>query len=73
MLFHWICFIVPSHLEICSFIVILVCFSLFYSVYAKKRKKKGKKKKRKEKNINKCTRVYIRYQYQYSWSMYMDL
>ena len=33
MSFHWSCFIVSSCLEICSFIAILVCFSLFYSVY----------------------------------------
>ena len=65
MSFHWSCFIVPSCLEICSFIVILVCLSLFHSVYAQKKKKQNKnkkkdkkkreekkrKKKRKEKNI----------------------
>ena len=65
MSFHWSCFIVPSRLEICSFIAILVCFSLFYSVYAKKKEKKI--------NTNKCALVYIRYQCQYSLSMYMDL
>ena len=46
MSFHWSCFIVPSCLEICSFIVILVCLSLFHSVYAQKKKKKTKKKKK---------------------------
>ena len=53
MSFHWSCFIVPSCLEICSFIVILVCLSLFHSVYAQKKKKeeKKRKKKRKKKNI----------------------
>ena len=70
MSFHWSCFILPLCLEICSFTAILVCFSLFYSVYAQKKKKK---KKRKKKNINPCACVYIRYQYQYSFSMYMDL
>ena len=33
MSFHWNCFIVPSRLEIRSFIAMLVCLSLFYSVY----------------------------------------
>ena len=33
MSFHWNCFIVPLRSEICSFIVILVCLSLFYSIY----------------------------------------
>ena len=72
MSFHWSCFIVPSCLEICSFIVILVCPSLFHSVYAQKKKKKQKKnkknkkkrkekkKKRKEKTIyiNRCAHMY---------------
>ena len=57
MSFHWICFIILLCLEICSFTAILVCFSLFYSVYVqkkqkqkqKKNKKKGKKKKGKKK------------------------
>ena len=51
MSFHWSCFIVPSCLEICSFIVILVCLSLFHSVLCakKKKKKKGRKKKEKKK------------------------
>ena len=40
MSFHWSCFIIPSRLEICSFIVILVCLSLFHSVYEQKKKKK---------------------------------
>ena len=62
MSFHWSCFIVPLCLDICSFIVILVCLSLFHSVYAQKKKNKNKKKrqkktkekkKRKEKNIYK--------------------
>ena len=64
MSFHWSCFIVPSCLEICSFIVILVCLSLFHSVYAQKKKtkqnktktktkKKDKKKKQKEKKRKK--------------------
>ena len=50
MSFHWSCFIVPSCLEICSFITILVCRSLFH-VYAqkKKQKKKTKKKNKKQK------------------------
>ena len=39
MPFHWSCFIIPSHLEICSFITILVCLSLFYSLYVQKKKK----------------------------------
>ena len=74
MSFHWSCFILPLCLEICSFTVILVCFSLFYSVYAQKKKKKKKGRKKKEKKyINPCACVYIRYQYQYSFSMYMDL
>ena len=59
MSFHWSCFIVPSCLEICSFIDILVCLSLFHSIDAQKKKKttkkkqKEEKKKRKEKNIYK--------------------
>ena len=48
MSFHWSCFIVPLRLEICSFTAILVCLSLFYSVYVQKKKKK-KKEKREEK------------------------
>ena len=60
MSFHWSCFIVPSRLEICSFIAILVCLSLFYPVYAQKKKKK-----------NKCAHVCI--QYKYSLSTYVDL
>ena len=74
MSFHWSCFIVPSCLEICSFIVILVCLSLFHSVLCAKKKKgrKKKKKKRKEKkNINKCAHICI--QYKYSLSPYVDL
>ena len=78
MSFHWICFIILLCLEICSFTAILVCFSLFYSVYVQKKKNKKKTKKREEKKkkknyINPCACVYIRYQYQYSLSMYMDL
>ena len=55
MSFYWSCFIVPSCLEICSFIVILVCLSLFHSVYAqkKKRNKKTKKKTKKTKTKKK--------------------
>ena len=49
MSFHWSCFIVPSCLEICSFIAILVCLSLFHSVYAQKEKKNNDKKKQKQK------------------------
>ena len=65
MSFHWSCFIVPSLLEICSFISILVCLSLFHLVYEQKKNKnkqkqknnktktktktKGRKKKKKEK------------------------
>ena len=85
MSFHWSCFIVPSCLEICSFIVILVCLSLFHSVLCakkkkkkeeKKKKKKGKKKKKKRKEkkyiyINKCAHICI--QYKYSLSPYVDL
>ena len=48
MSFHWSCFIVPLCLEICSFIVILVCLSLFHSVLCAKKKKKGRKKKEKK-------------------------
>ena len=65
MSFKWSCFIVPSRLEICSFIAILVCLSLFYSVYAQKKKKKKKI------YIYIYARVCI--QYQYSLSTYMDL
>ena len=79
MSFHWSCFIVPSCLEICSFIVILVCLSLFHSVLcAKKKKRKKKKEKKKEKKkrkekkyINKCAHICI--QYKYSLSPYVDL
>ena len=76
MSFHWSCFIVPSCLEICSFIVILVCLSLFHSVLCakkKKRKKKKRKKKREKKKIyiNKCAHICI--QYKYSLSPYVDL
>ena len=61
MSFHWSCFIIPLCLEICSFIVILVCLSLFHSVYAQKKKKKKQnktkqnktKKNQKKKNKNK--------------------
>ena len=53
MSFHWSCFIVPSCLEICSFIVILVCLSLFHSVYAQKQKKNKKQKKQKKTKKNK--------------------
>ena len=61
MSFHWSCFIVPSCLEICSFIVILVCLSLFHSVFCAK-KKKEKKREKKEKKIKKKKRkekIYI--------------
>ena len=60
MSFHWSCFIVPSRLEICSFIAVLVCLSLFYSVYAQKKEKNiegRKKKKRKYIYIN--AHVYV--------------
>ena len=40
--FIGVVFIVPSSLEICSFIVILVCLSLFHSVYAQKKKRINK-------------------------------
>ena len=53
MSFHWSCFIVPSCLEICSFIVILVCLSLFHSVYAQKKKKTNKQTKKKQKKNKK--------------------
>ena len=62
MSFHWSCFIVPSCLEICSFIAILVCLSLFHSVYVKKKTKKKQKKKEKKRKyiyINKCARIGI--------------
>ena len=49
MSFHWSCFIVPLCLEICSFIAILVCLSLFHSVYAQKKKQKKTKTKQKQK------------------------
>ena len=87
MSFHWSCFIVPSCLEICSFIIILICLSLFHSVYAQKKKKTKKKqkknkkktkkkqkktkKKQKEKKRKKCARICI--QYKYSLSSYVDL
>ena len=73
MSFHWSCFIVPSCLEICSFIVILVCLSLFHSVLCAKKKNEEKKreKKREKKNINKCAHICI--QYKYSLSSYVDL
>ena len=48
MSFHWSCFIVPSCLELCSFIAILVCLSLFHSVYAQKKQKQKKQKKQKK-------------------------
>ena len=69
MSFHWSCFIVPSHLEICSFTAILVCLSLFYSVYVQKKNKK--KREKRKKYINKCARMCI--QYKYSLSSYVDL
>ena len=62
MSFHWSCFIVPSCLEICSFIVILVCLSLFHSVLCAKKKKQKqktktkKKQKKKQKNTKKETK-----------------
>ena len=85
MSFHWSCFIVPLCLEICSFIVILVCLSLFHSVLCakkkkkeekkkkkkKKKRKKKKKKREKKKKINKCAHICI--QYKYSLSPYVDL
>ena len=70
MSFHWSCFIVPSFLEICSFIVILVCFSLFHSILCAKKKRKKKKEKKKI-YINKFSRICI--QYKYSLSSYVDL
>ena len=76
MSFHWSCFIVPSCLEICSFIAILVYLSLFIQSMRKKKQKTKKqkkiknKKKRKEKiYINKCARICI--QYKYSLSSYV--
>ena len=57
MSFHLSCFIVPSCLEICSFIVILVCLSLFHSVLCAKKKKKKKKGKRKKNKIN--AHIYV--------------
>ena len=53
MSFKWSCFIVPSRLEICLFIAILVCLSLFNSIYAQKKKEKKKKKKEKKKKKGK--------------------
>ena len=46
MSFKWSCFIVPSRLEICSFIAILICLSLFYSVCAKKKDEERKEEKK---------------------------
>ena len=55
MSFHWSCFILPLCLDICSFIVILACLSLFYSVYAqKKKKKKEKEEEKKYKSMRMC-------------------
>ena len=86
MSFHWSCFIVPSCLEICSFIAILVCLSLFHSVYAQKKKtkknkktKKTKKKQKKQKTKKKKRKekIYINkcaricIQYKYSLSSYV--
>ena len=45
MSFHWSCFIVPSLLEICSFIDILVFSHCF--IQSTQKKKKERKKKRK--------------------------
>ena len=60
MSFHWSCFIVPSCFEICSFISILVCLSLFHSVYAQKKTKKKNKNKKKQKNEEKKKKkIYI--------------
>ena len=70
MSFHWSCFIVPLRLEICSFIAILVCLSLFHSVYAqkknknkkkntKKKQKKNKKKQKKTKKKREKKKIYI--------------
>ena len=56
MSFHWICFIILLCLEICSFTAILVCFSLFYSVYVQKKKKKKNKKKEEKKKEEKKRR-----------------
>ena len=53
MSFHWSCFIVPLCLEICSFIVILVCLSLFHSVLCTKIKTKTKTKNKKQKQNKK--------------------
>ena len=59
MSFHWSCFIVPSCLEICSFIDILVCLSLFHSLDAQKKKKKRTKKKQKEEKKEEKRKKYI--------------
>ena len=62
MSFHWSCFIVPSCMEICSFIVISVCLSLFHSVYEQKKKKKKTTtttKKQKQKEEKKRIYIYI--------------
>ena len=56
MSFHWSCFIVPSCLEICSFIIILVCLSLFHSGYTQKKNKKKNKKTKKKKQKQKKTK-----------------
>ena len=53
MSFHWSCFIVPSCLEICSFITIFVYRSLFHVYAQKKKKKKTKKKQKKNKKKTK--------------------
>ena len=59
--FHWSCFIIPSCLEICSFITILVCLSLFHSIYAQKKKNKNKTKTKKQKQMEekKKRNIYI--------------
>ena len=49
MSFHCSCFIIPSCLDICSFIDILVCLSLVHSVYEQKKQKKTKKKQKNKK------------------------
>ena len=49
MSFHWSCFIVPSCLEICSFIVILVVSHCFIQSMRKKNKTKKNKKNKKTK------------------------
>ena len=60
MSFKWSCFIVPLRLEICLFIAILVCLSLFYSVYVQtKVGGREEEERKKEIYIYIYTHVYV--------------